>query len=131
MKKHLCLKACFLLVVIFFHSFILVPKSYATTWEGVAGRIAFRAFAPSVIAALSTGTALVVGAVVAGGIGYLIYKSGAVTAMKTWLNTSYPSSFPWPVPGGSTYYFTTASGNQLRVYYAGAGYCGEYWNGGS
>jgi len=88
MGKRIGLKAFVLLVVIFFHSFVLVPKVHATAWEGIAGRLAYRAMAPSVIAALGSGTALVIGAVVAGGVGYLIYKSDAVTALQNWLNAN-------------------------------------------
>lgn len=110
MKKHLLFKACVLLSVMFFHSFVLVPKLYATTWEALAGRVAFRAFAPSTVAALGSGTALVVGAVVAGGIGYLIYKSGAVTALKTWLNSSLDPQYYPPPPWGTYNTWSAATG---------------------
>ena len=119
MKKHLCLKACFLLIVMFFHSFVLVPKANATTWEGVAGRLAFRAMAPSAIAALGSGTALVIGAVVAGGVGYLIYKSGAVTALKNWINTVYAFT-----PTQTDWYNSPGNGH-AHIYYVD-GY-GWYW----
>ena len=86
MKKHLVMKASILLVVMFFHSFVLVPKSYATVWEGVVGRIAFRALAPSVIMGMSGGMGILAGVVIGGGIGYLLIKSGAISGLKTWID---------------------------------------------
>lgn len=88
MKKHLALKACVLLVVMFFHSFVLVPKSYATTWEGVAGRLAFRALSPAAISGLTAGSGIIVGVALGVGIGYIAYKSGAITALKNWWNSN-------------------------------------------
>ncbi|MBE3144818.1 MAG: hypothetical protein IMZ61_13000 [Planctomycetes bacterium] len=120
MKKHLALKACVLLVVMFFHSFVLVPKAHATGWQGIAGRIAFRGVAPSVIALLGSGTALVIGAVVAGGIGYLVYKSGAVTALKNWLTPQLSGTAPDPATiavGGYVYFYIYSGGEiQCRVH---------------
>lgn len=112
MKKHHVLKAFVLLVVIFFHSFVLVPKANATAFEGILGRLAFRAMAPSVIAALGSGTALVIGAVVAGGIGYLIYKSGAVDALQSWLSSGNPQ---YPIPPVGTPYITPVFPNGYSV----------------
>jgi len=89
-----------MIVVMMFHSFVLVPKSYATVWEATAGRIAMRAFSPNMIATLGSGQALVVGAVVAAGVGYLIYKSGAVQALDTWITNYYQ---PTHVTDGTVY----------------------------
>lgn len=123
MKKHL-FKAIFLVMVMFFHSFVLVPKSYATTWEGVAGRLAFRAFSPSTIMTLGSGTSLVIGAAVAGGVGYLIYKSGAVTALKDWWNSAVGQvSAPTDITTGTDLLFVvgTGSGSTVRIRKVGTG----------
>lgn len=123
MKKHLGFKAFILLVVIFFHSFVLVPQAHATGWQGVAGRIAFRGIAPSAIAALGSGTGLIIGAVVAGGIGYLIYKSGAVTALKNWLNATVANPIVEPPAGTGNYCQTTniAGTSKRRATKSGGG----------
>jgi len=92
-------KAFLMLILMLFYSVVLVPRAHATAWEGTAARIAYRAMAPSVIAALGSGVALVVGAVVAGGIGYLIYKSGALSAIDTWWDTTFAAA-----PYATTYY---------------------------
>jgi len=116
MYKRVVLKAMVLLVVMMFHSFVLVPKSHATAFEGTLARVAFRSVAPSIIAGLGSGTALVLGIPIAIGTAYLIYKSGAVTALKNWWNSTIaPYS---PNPDGSDWLHKAGINGHLHVYYA-------------
>jgi len=94
MRGHLTIKAFVMLVAIMFHSLVLVPKAHATTFEGILGRVAFRALAPSVIGGMAGGMGIVAGVVIGGGLGYILYKSGAVTAMKNWLLTQLGATPP-------------------------------------
>lgn len=99
MGKHLGFKAFVLLVVMFFHSFVLVPITYAgTVVDMAAARSVLRAVAPSVVAATPAGWGYWLGIAVSAGIIYMAVKSGAVTDLKNWLtswvtptaeNTSY------------------------------------------
>jgi len=95
MEKHL-FKAIFLLIVMFFHSFVLVPKAHATAFESTIARIGFRAIAPSAIAAMGAGSGAIIGVALGAGVGYIILKSGAITALKNWWN----SNMSYPAPSG-------------------------------
>lgn len=127
MGKHLGLKAFVLLVVIFFHSFVLVPKANATAFQGVIGRIAFRAIAPSVIAGLGSGMAAVIGVSLGVGIGYVIIKSGGITALKNWLNSAGSplakgANYRGMASNGLYYSIVTISGPAYQVWTAFGGY---------
>ena len=88
MKKHHGIKAMVLVIVMLFHSLVLVPRSYATVFEGTLARVAFRSISPAAIMALGSNTALVLGVPLAVGVGYLVYKSDAITALKNWWNST-------------------------------------------
>jgi len=103
MGKHLGLKAFVLLVVIFFHSFVLIPKSYAgmgTVVDISVARQAFRSIAPSVVKATPAGRGYLIGYAVVSGIAYVAVKSGAVSALKTWVDTLLSGT---PSQGTSTH----------------------------
>jgi hypothetical protein len=89
MKKHIWIKALVCLIVMFFHSFVLVPKSYATV-SGVskgAVRLAYNAFSPAQLLA-NGGKAALVGWRVAGVVGllYTLYDVGAFNKLISWWN---------------------------------------------
>lgn len=90
--------AVFLLIVIMFHSFVLIPKAHATAFQGVVGRIVFRAIAPSTLMAMGSGMSAVIGVGLGVGIGYLIIKSGGITALKNWY-TAHGGAEVNPPPG--------------------------------
>ena len=86
MKKYLCLKAFILLIVIFFHSFVLVPRAIASSYEGVVAKAFYEAVAPSVVAATPAGRGYLLALAVGSAVVYIAIKSGAVTAVKNWFN---------------------------------------------
>lgn len=109
MEKHRVGKAAVLLVVILFHSFVLVSRAHATAWEGTVGRIMFRSLAPAVIGGMSGGMGIVAGVVIGGGVGYIAVKSGAVAALETWWNNTVGNNAAnWaPAPGVNCYFSNT------------------------
>jgi len=94
-----------MLIVIFFHSFVLVPKVHATAFEGTLARILFRSISPATVMGLGSNMSLVLGIPVAAGIGYLVYKSGAIDTIKSWFQSTQQTE-PTYVQGG-TYYGVT------------------------
>jgi len=92
MGKYLGLKAMLMVAVIFFHSFVLIPRSYAGAMGAVidisVARQALRSIAPSVLKATPAGRGYAIGYFTVAGIAYLLVKSGAVTAMKNWFDTN-------------------------------------------
>lgn len=92
MRKHLLFKASALLVVMFFHSFVLVPMLNASVYEAEVAKAFYQAVAPSVVAATPAGRGYLLAMAVGSAVIYIAVKSGAVTSIKNWLNGYYPSS---------------------------------------
>jgi len=119
MEKHLGLKAFVLLVVIFFHSFYLVPVGYAASMGVVVdiavARQVFRSIAPSVVKATPAGRGYALAYFGVMGVGYLLVKSGAVTALKNWWDGTVGA----PATDG-TFWFSLA-GTHRHVYYVSSG----------
>ncbi len=117
MGKNLLFKAFILLIVIFFHSFVLTPKIYAGTMGAVidiaVARQTLRTIAPSVVKATPAGWGYAVAYFTVAGIAYYFIKSGGVTALNNWLNTQLGAS----PPDGST----VAVGTYVTFYITGGG----------
>lgn len=92
MRRHLVGKAAVLLVVAMFHAFVLVPRSHANVvpFPGAAARMLIRAVGFGV-----NPGATVLYVVAAAVTGYLVYKSLAVSAVKSWQSEAQ-SPYPWP-----------------------------------
>ncbi len=108
------------------------PKAQATEYESTLARVAFRTVAPSVIMGLGSGTALVIGIPLADGVGYLVYRSDAVDALKNWHETNIsfqtpPSGYMGPLTSDGTaryfIYFRLNSGWIAEKRYPD----GSYW----
>jgi hypothetical protein len=101
-----------MLVVIMFHSFVLVPKAHATSWEWAAARQVFKVVSPAAVAAAGTGSALLLAIAFGAGIDYVIFKSGAITALKNWWNDNM--QYPSPISTATVntqYAYTAENGN--------------------
>ena len=128
MGKNLGMKAAVLLVVIFFHSFVLVPKSYATVPASAAGltRVAFNAMSPQALwdlAVANEAKAMLVGVRLAGAIGlvYYLYDSGALDKLKDWVAGGLGEGVPpdgdiGAYTAGSTTKYIFYSGGYLSIY---------------
>ncbi len=108
------------------------PKAHATEFDGTLARVAFRTVAPSVIMGLGSGTALVIGIPLADGVGYLVYRSDAVDALKDWHDTNI--SFQSPPSGYIGPLTTDGTARYLIYFHLNAGWYaekrhpdGSYW----
>jgi hypothetical protein len=100
------MKLITVIVLGFFLSFTVftVPAAHATVAQATFGRLAFRAFAPSLITAASSPAALFIGAVGAAGLAYyLVYKTSAVDTLKSWWSSPFGPGNKWPAHGDYTY----------------------------
>lgn len=128
MKKHLIFKASVLLIVMFFHSFVLVPKSYAVASTGLeksALRLVWNAASPAGIkAAQAAGQAALVGWRITGvvGLAYILYTSGALTKMVNWWNAQVGTA-----QHAADYY--SANGTHIQITAGDPGHWNLFLNG--
>lgn len=109
-----------------FHSLYLVPVANATAWQGYLARIAFRAVSPSTIMAMNSATAIVAPIFIAGMVGYVVYKSDAITALKNWWNSS-PGADQYPVPATEFATPTRGAGTTASVEYMSGAWRVRTW----
>ena len=120
MGKHLGLKAFVLLVVIFFHSIVLTPKIHAGTMGTVidiaVARQALRTIAPTVVKATPAGWGYALAYMGIAAAAYIFIKSGAVTGIKNWLDSTLDPQLIPPPPWGTYNTWSAATGSwQFRT----------------
>jgi len=99
----------FTLIAFLTFSLVTVPRAEASVMQGTLGRLAFRAASPAFWSAVASGSSVVLAVGFGIGVDYVVFKSGAITALKNWWAAG-PGGYAYSLQGSNVLNWYNSSG---------------------